>query len=270
MRLLVNRSSVGYTSTLWLALFLTSSPAVTPAPAETVTIAAAADLTYCIEDLNRSYQQSHPDTELKLSIGSSGNFSTQIQNGAPFDVFLSADIQYPKNLASTGFVDSSTLTVYAVGRVVLWTTKPDAVNLDRGIDILRDRVAVRKIAIANPEHAPYGRAAKAILENSGIWAEVQDRIVQGENIAQTAQFVRTGNVDAGFVALSLLLSPNLPHIGRYIEIDPKLYPKLEQAMVLTTTGSKRPPVRAYFQFLQSQAARKIFDQYGFTLPVPNN
>jgi molybdate transport system substrate-binding protein len=270
MRLLSNRSSVGCTSTLWLALILTLLPAVRPAPAETVTIAAAADLTYCIEDLNRSYQQSHPDTELRLSIGSSGNFSTQIQNGAPFDVFLSADIQYPKNLASTGFVDPSTLAVYAVGRIVLWTTKPDTVNLDRGIDILRDRAAVRKIAIANPEHAPYGRAAKAILENSGIWTEVQDRIVQGENIAQTAQFVQTGNVDAGFVALSLLSSPNLKHIGRYIEIDPKLYPKLEQAMVLTTTGSKRPAVRAYFQFLQSQAARKIFDQYGFTLPGPNN
>jgi molybdate transport system substrate-binding protein len=283
MRLLPNRSSAGRVSRLWRsrsdtlylwpAAFLSWFLVVELAPAaraEIVTIAAAADLTYCIEDLNRSYQQSHPGTELKLSAGSSGNFSSQIQNGAPFDVFLSADIQYPKNLAAGGFVDSSTLTVYAVGRIVLWTTKPETVNLDRGIDVLRDRSAVKKIAIANPEHAPYGRAAKAILENSGIWAEVQDRIVQGENIAQTAQFVQTGNVDAGFVALSLLLSPNLQHIGRYIEIDPKLYPKLEQAMVLTKAGSNRSVVRDYFQFLQSQAARKIFDQYGFTLPTNDN
>ena len=283
MRLLPNRSSAGRVSRLWrsrsdtpylwAAAFLSWFLVVERAPAaraETVTIAAAADLTYCIEDLNRSYQQSHPGTELKLSAGSSGNFSSQIQNGAPFDVFLSADIQYPKNLAAGGFVDSSTLTVYAVGRIVLWTTKPETVNLDRGIDVLRDRSAVKKIAIANPEHAPYGRAAKAILENSGIWAEVQDRIVQGENIAQTAQFVQTGNVDAGFVALSLLLSPNLQHIGRYIEIDPKLYPKLEQAMVLTKGGANRPVVRDYFQFLQSQAARTIFDQYGFTLPTNDN
>jgi molybdate transport system substrate-binding protein len=263
---------MGRTSTLWLAPLFTLFFAIGPvlaARAETVTIAAAADLTFCIEELNQSYQQSHPDTELKLSTGSSGNFSAQIQNGAPFDVFLSADIQYPKTLASGGFVDRSTLTVYAVGRIVLWTTKPDTVNLDQGINVLRDRAAVKKLAIANPEHAPYGRAAKAILENSGIWAEVQDRIVQGENIAQTAQFVQTGNVDAGFVALSLLLSPNLPRIGRYIEMDPKLYPKLEQAMVLTTAGSKRPVARAYFQFLQSPAARKIFDQYGFTLPASN-
>jgi molybdate transport system substrate-binding protein len=255
---------------LWAASVLALFFAIEPTPAagaETVTIAAAADLTYCIEDLNRSYQQSHPDTELKLSVGSSGNFSAQIQNGAPFDVFLSADIQYPKNLSNGGFVDPSTLTVYAVGRIVLWTTKPETVNLDRGLEVLRDRTAVKKIAIANPEHAPYGRAAKAVLENSGLWTEVQDRIVQGENIAQTAQFVQTGNADAGFVALSLVLSPNLKNTGRYFEVDPKLYPRLEQAMVLTTTGSKRPMARAYFQFLRSPAARKIFDQYGFTLPT---
>ena len=265
-----DRGSQHGAATLWTAALLFFAAELAPtARAETVTIAAAADLTYCIDDLNRSYQHSHPSTELKVSIGSSGNFSAQIQNGAPFDVFLSADIQYPRNLASGGFVDQSTLTVYAVGRIVLWTSKPDSVNLDRGIDVLRDRVAVKKIAIANPEHAPYGRAAKAVLENSELWTEVQDRIVQGENIAQTAQYVQTGNADAGFVALSLLLSPNLKNIGRYIEIDPKLYPKLEQAMVLTTAGSKREAVRDYFQFLQSQAARKIFDKYGFTLPTPN-
>jgi molybdate transport system substrate-binding protein len=116
------------------------------------------------------------------------------------------------------------------------------VKLDRGIDVLRDRAAVKKIAIANPEHAPHGRAAKAVLDNSGLWSEVQDRIVLGENIAQTAQYVQTGNVDAGFVALSLLLSPNLRNVGRYIEMDPRLYPKLEQATVLTTAGSKREVV----------------------------
>jgi molybdate transport system substrate-binding protein len=272
MRFLSTRSSVGPASTLWPAALFIFFFALEPTPAaraEAVIIAAAADLTYCIEDLNRSYLQSHPGTELKLSTGSSGNFSAQIQNGAPFDVFLSADILYPKNLVSGGFVDQSTLTIYAVGRIVLWTTKPDIVNLDQGIEILLDRAAVKKIAIANPEHAPYGRAAKAVLENSGLWTEVQDRLVQGENIAQTAQFVQTGNVDAGFVALSLVLSPNLKNIGRYIEMDPKLYPKLEQAMVLTTSGSKRPVARDYFQFLQSEAARKIFDQYGFNLPTPN-
>jgi molybdate transport system substrate-binding protein len=268
----LHRSGRRDACTLWAVflflLFFSAGP-LPRASAETVTIAAAADLTYCIEDLDRAYEQSHPGTELKVSIGSSGNFSAQIQSDAPFDVFLSADIQYPKTLVDGGFVDRSTLTVYAIGRIVLWTAKPDTVNLDHGIEVLRDRAAVKKIAIANPEHAPYGRAAKDVLNNSGLWSEVQDRLVQGENIAQTAQYVQTGNVDAGFVALSLLLSPNLKNVGRYIEMDPRLYPKLEQAMVLTTAGTKREVVRDYFQFLQSPAARKIFDQYGFTLPAPN-
>jgi molybdate transport system substrate-binding protein len=259
-------SAFGVTATF---MFLFAVESMRPAQAETVTVAAAADLTYCIEELDRVYLQSHPNTELKVSTGSSGNFSAQIQNGAPFDVFLSADIQYPKNLVTGGFVDQSTLTVYAIGKIVLWTTKPESVNLDEGLDILLDRSAVKKIAIANPEHAPYGRAAKAALEKKGLWPEVQDRIVQGENISQTAQYVQTGNADAGFVALSLVLAPNLKNQGRYIEIDPALYPKLEQAMVLTTAGSKREPVRDYFQFLRSTAARKIFDQFGFTLPTPN-
>jgi molybdate transport system substrate-binding protein len=255
---------LGVTSVLTLFFAVESGR---PAQAETVTIAAAADLTYCIEELDRIYLQSHPGTELKVSTGSSGNFSAQIQSGAPFDVFLSADIQYPKKL--DGFVDESSLTVYAIGQIVLWTTKPESVNLDRGLEVLLDRSAVKKIAIANPEHAPYGRAAKAVLEKKGLWSVVQDRIVQGENISQTAQYVQTGNADAGFVALSLVLAPNLKSLGRYIEIDPNLYPKLEQAMVLTTAGSKREVVRDYFQFLQSTAARKIFDHFGFTLPTPN-
>jgi molybdate transport system substrate-binding protein len=263
------RHQLFWHSRTWLFAFFLAIELAPVLGAETVTIAAAADLTYCIEDLNQSYRRSHAGTELKVSTGSSGNFSAQIENGAPFDVFLSADVQYPKRLANGGYVDQSTLTVYAIGRVVLWTAKPDTVNLDRGLEVLRDRLAVKKIALANPEHAPYGRAAKAVLENSGLWPEVQDRIVQGENIAQTAQFVETGNADAGFVALSLLLSPNLKNRGRYLEMDAKLYPKLEQAMVLTTNGSKRSAVRDYFEFLQSEAARKIFDQYGFTLPAPN-
>src|ERR1700745_2269765 len=172
MRLPSNRPLVERAFMLWPVCLLQLFFAVGTVPAaraETVTIAAAADLTYCIEELNRSYQEAHPGTGLKPSTGSAGNFSSQIQNGAPFDVFLSADIQYPKNLTGGGFVDPSTLTVYAIGRVVLWTTKPDTVNLDRGIEVLRERAAVKKIAIANPDHALYGGAAKSILENSGIW-----------------------------------------------------------------------------------------------------
>ena len=232
--------------------------------AATVTIAAAADLTYCIEELNERYRKNHPDTELKVSTGSSGNFYTQIQHGAPFDVFLSADISFPKKLVCKGLADNSTLTVYAIGKLALWTAKPQTILLDKGIEVVRDP-AVKWIAIANPEFAPYGRAAKAALETAGPWNEIQNRIVMGENISQTAQFVQSGNADVGFVALSLLYTPALKNVGHYVQVDPKLYPPLQQALVLTKTGAGNPAAKDYLQFLNSSDARVIFDRYGFEL-----
>ena len=237
-----------------------------PALAATVTIAAAADLTYCIQELDQKYRHNHPDAELKVSTGSSGNFYTQIQPGAPFDVFLSADTSFPKKLVGQGLADNSTLTVYAVGRLALWTTKPQTISLDKGIEVVRDP-AVKRIAIANPEFAPYGRAAKAALETAGLWNKIQNRIVMGENISQTAQFVQSGNADVGFVALSLLYTPALRNVGHYVQVDPKLYPPLQQALVLTKTGAGNPAAKDYLQFLNSSDARAIFDRYGFELPL---
>jgi molybdate transport system substrate-binding protein len=236
-----------------------------PVLGATVAVAAAADLTYCVEELNQGYRRNHPDTELKVSTRSSGNFYTQIEHGAPYDVFLSADISFPRKLVEEGFADGSTLSVYSVGRLALWTTKPGTVSLDKGIEILRDP-AVKRIAIANPEFAPYGRPAKAALETAGLWNEIQSRLVTGENIAQTAQFVQSGNVDVGFVALSLLYTPTLRNVGRYIQVDPKLYPPLQQALVLTNAGTENSAARDYLQFLGSQEARTIFDRYGFEAP----
>ena len=239
---------------------------IKPAIGATVAIAAAADLTYCIEELNQEYRHSHPDTELKVSTGSSGNFYTQIEHGAPYDVFLSADISFPRKLVEEGFADGSTLSVYSIGRLAMWTTKPATVALDKGIEVLRDPT-VKRIAIANPEFAPYGRAAKAALETAGLWNEIQSRLVTGENIAQTAQFVQSGNVDVGFVALSLLYTPALRNVGRYVPVDPKLYPPLQQALVLTKAGGGNGAARDYLQFLGSQEARTIFDRYGFEKPA---
>jgi len=237
-----------------------------PALGATVAIAAAADLTFCIQDLNKAYHQDHPDTELKVSTGSSGNFYTQIEHGAPYDVFLSADISFPQKLIDEGFADRSSLSVYSVARLALWTIKPDVVSVDKGIDVLRDP-AVKRIAIANPQFAPYGRAAEAALETAGLWNEIQSRLVTGENIAQTAQFVQSGNADVGFVALSLLYTPTLQNVGRYIQVDPKLYPPLQQAMVLTKAGAGNSAAHDYLQFLGSEEARKIFDRYGFEAPT---
>ena len=237
-----------------------------PAQGATVVIAAAADLTYCIEALNQGYHHNHADTELKVSTGSSGNFYTQIEHGAPYDLFLSADISFPRKLVDEGFADGSTLSVYSIGRLALWTAKPDSVSVDKGIGVVRDP-AVKRIAIANPEFAPYGRAAKAALETAGLWNEIQSRIVTGENIAQTAQFVQSGNVDVGFVALSLLYNPTLRNVGHYVQVDPKLYPPLQQALVLTKTGTGNSAARDYLQFLGSEEARTIFDRYGFEAPA---
>ncbi len=231
---------------------------------ETLSLAAASDLVYCLEELNAEFQNAHPAIALKTSVGSSGNFFAQIQNGAPFDIFLSADVKYPQELIKAGLADSSSLTLYAIGRIVLWTINPD-LDLTRGLQILRD-ARVKKLAIANPAHAPYGRAAQAALEHHQMWAELQKKIVLGENIAQTAQFVETGNVDAGIVALALPLSPKLKNTGKFFEIPETSYPRLEQAAVLTKKGKNNPAAKAYLQFLRSDKARSIFDRYGFRLP----
>jgi molybdate transport system substrate-binding protein len=230
----------------------------------TLSLAAASDLIYCLEELNAEFQKAHSNIALKTSIGSSGNFFAQIQNGAPFDLFLSADVKYPQALIKAGLADSSSLTLYAIGRIVLWTIKPD-LNVARGLEILRD-ARVKKLALANPAHAPYGRAAQAALEHHKMWNALQQKIVLGENIAQTVQFVETGNVDAGIVALALVLSPKLKNTGKYFEIPEASYPLMEQAAVLTNKGKNNPAAQAYLQFLRSDKARGIFDRYGFRLP----
>ena len=232
--------------------------------AEELSIAAASDLTYCLQELEVVFQKSHPDAVLKVSNGSSGNFFAQIKNGAPFDVFLSADMSYPQELIKAGVAEESSLMQYAVGRIVLWTTN-EKVDVSRGLAVLHDPQLVKKLAIANPDHAPYGRAAKAALEQEQLWKEVQGRLVLGENISQTAQFVETGNADAGIVALSIVVSPKLAKAGHYFEIPSADYPPLLQGAVLTKSGAAKPLAKAYLDFLRSPDARKIFDRYGFRL-----
>ncbi len=246
---------------------VTSVPLATPAAhaADSVSIAAAADLVYCLDDLDAAFKQAHPDADLRVSTGSSGNFTTQIKNGAPFEVFLSADMSYPRDLVKGGLADEKTLTQYAVGRLVFWTSKPATIDVTKGLDILSNPDLVKKLAVANPDHAPYGRAAKEALQHEKLWDVVQGRIVLGENIAQTAQFVETGNADAGLVALSLVVSGKLAKVGKWQEVPVDFYGKLEQGAVLTTAGTKNPLARAYVEFLRSPEARKIFDRFGFRL-----
>ncbi len=237
---------------------------VVSALAEEISIAAASDLSYCLEEQNAAFQKSHPDAVLKVANGSSGNFFAQIKNGAPFDLFLSADMSYPKELVAAGLADEASLTQYAIGRIVLWSID-EKIDVSRGLSVLRDAQLVKKIAIANPEHAPYGRAAKAALEHEKLWTETEGRLVLGENISQAVQFVQTGNASVGIVALSLVLSPKLEKVGHYFEIPAEDYPPLEQGVVLTKSGLTKPLAQEYLEFLRSAEARKIFDRYGFRL-----
>ena len=239
-------------------------PVEAAAPSQTLSIAAAADLVFCLDALDAEFKKAHPDADLKVSSGSSGNFFAQIQNGAPFDGFLSADMKSPRDLVSAGLAESATLTPYALGRIVLWTTRLD-VDLHNGLNSLTSE-HIRKIAIANPDHAPYGRAAKEALEHEKLWPAVQSKLVMGENIGQTAQFVQTGNADAGIVALSLVLGPTTKGAGKYVEIPESFHPPLEQGLVITKHGAGNPLAVEYLEFLRSKEARTVFDTYGFRLP----
>jgi molybdate transport system substrate-binding protein len=232
------------------------------AHSEELSVAAASDLTYCIPAINDAFQKANPGAVVKVSFGSSGNFFEEIKNGAPFDVFLSADINYPKTLAKDGLGEEP--VKYAEGRLVLWTMN-GGLDISRGLAVLGD-ASVKHVAVANPDHAPYGRAAKAVLMHEHLWDALRSKLVFGENISQTAQFVQTGNADAGLLAMSLAVAPGMAHAGHFYEIPADEYPPLEQGAALTKAGAAKPLARAYLAFLQSEEARKILEQFGFRLP----
>lgn len=232
---------------------------------ETITIAAAADLVYCVPELNTAFGKQHPDVELTVTNGSSGMFFTQIRQGAPIDVYMSADMSYPRKLAEEGSADRKSLTLYAIGRIVLWTMDPD-VNINVGMAVMRD-AKVQHIALANPEHAPYGRAGKAAIEKAGFWKEIEPKVVYGENIVQAKQYAESGNAEIGILALSLVRAPTMAGKGRYWVIPEDMYPPLEQGAALTTFGKDKVGARQYIKFLRTPEARKIFEKYGFILPA---
>jgi molybdate transport system substrate-binding protein len=257
--------AVRMTSRLALVLLLAVPPAAARA-AETVSVAAAANLVYALDALNAAFRQAAPAVTVTTATGASGSLVAQLRNGAPFDVFLSADLDYPRALINDGEADASSLTTFATGRLVLWTTRP-GLSLDDLAAAVRNP-AVKKLAVANPATAPYGRAARQTLEKLGLWADAQPKLVVGENISQTAQFIETGNADAGFVALSLVLSPKLADRGRWAEIPPALYASvpLDHAGVLTKRGARNPAARRYLEFLASAPAKKILRDFGYGVP----
>lgn len=241
-------------------------PATRPANADTLAVAAGANLLYAVEALNAEFLATQPGVSLRLTTGASGSLYAQIQHGAPFDVFLSADTEYPARLAAAQLGDPGSLRTFATGRLVLWTTKPDidVSDIRRALEDPR----VQKIAVAQPQTAPYGRAAEAALKELGLWERARPRIVVGESIAQAVQFVETGSADLGFVALSLVRSGRLTGTGRWHEVPPERHARvpLDHAAVLTRRGAANAAARAYLEFLGSERAKKVLREFGYSAP----
>jgi molybdate transport system substrate-binding protein len=231
-----------------------------------LSIAAAANLTHVMGALDAEFRVARPDVEVTVSLGSSGSLVAQIGNGAPYDVFLSADMEFPAALAKAGHADASSLTAFAVGRLVLWTMKPAVDVSDVGAAVRSP--AVHSLAIANTETAPYGRAARQALESLGLWAAAQPKLVTAENISQAAQFVETGNADAGFVALSAVLSTGLKGRGAWTEVPAPLYRPLVQGAIITAHGAGNPASAAYLAFLHGDGARRVLEACGYGVPAP--
>jgi molybdate transport system substrate-binding protein len=242
-----------------------SRPADAPA-GRTVAVAAASDLKFALDEIAAEFARRHPDVAVKTTYGSSGNFYSQLANRAPFDLYFSADIGYPRKLIEQGHADADSLFPYAVGRVVAWV--PEASKLDvrsLGIRAVADP-SVRKVAIANPKHAPYGRAAEAALRKLGVYDSVADRLVLGENIAQTAQFVETGGADVGLIALSLAVAPAMKDKGRYWEVPADAHPPLEQGGVILKWAKDPEAAKMFRDFVISAEGRAILKRYGFEPP----
>jgi molybdate transport system substrate-binding protein len=229
--------------------------------AQELTVAAASDLQFAMKEISARFEKERGES-VKLAYGSSGNFFQQIQNGAPFDLFFSANLDYARRLEAAGLTDPGSLYEYATGKIVIWVPSDSKLDLKRGVQALLDP-AVRKIAIANPEHAPYGQAAVAAIKKEGVYERVSGKFVLGENISQTAAFVLSGSADVGVVALSLALSPNMKDKGRYVEVPPADYPPIEQACVVLKASQKKDLARAFVEFVKSPAIVELLRSYGF-------
>jgi molybdate transport system substrate-binding protein len=242
---------------LWIALVGAGF-----ARAEEITVAAASDLQFALDAVIAAFRAQEAEAAVRVVYGASGNINAQISQGAPYDLYFSADISYPQALQQAGLA-ASEVRPYALGHLVLWSLREDISQL--AWQELTDP-RFRRIAIANPQHAPYGRRAREVLQNTGIWQQLQERLVLGDNIAQTAQFVQSGNADAGFVALSLVMAPSLRGKGWYRAVPAELHEPLLQGYIVTRRAQDSALAWRFADFIESEAARQILRDYGFALP----
>lgn len=230
-------------------------------PSEKITVATAANVQYVMKDLKTAFEK-ESGKEIQIVVSSSGKLTSQIREGAPFDVFVSADTRYPQEIYEKGGSEEKP-KVYALGALVLWSMQIPAADLN--LNNLKD-AKIKKIAIPNPRTAPYGEAAIQALEKENLMKAIQPKLVFGESIAQTAQYVTTGSVEAGFNALSIVMSPEMKGKGNWVLVDSTIYKPIEQAAVLlrhSEDSPKKATSRLFYDFLYSKKAKEIFNKYGY-------
>lgn len=254
---------------LCLALLaLSAGGAPARAQGRTLRVAAASDLQFALGAVKAAFAKVQPDIDVAVTYGSSGNFYAQLLNRAPFDLFLSADLAYPRKLVEAGLADGSTEFRYSRGRLVLWVPKGSPIPLEQlGLQALL-HPAARKVAIANPRHAPYGRAAEAALAHAGLLEALRPRLVFGENVSQAAQFVQTGAADIGLIALSLAQAPVMAGSGRSWEVPASAHPPLDQGGVVLNHARDRAAALAFRDFLCAPEGVAILQRYGFRVVAP--
>ena len=263
--MLGNTPLAGSMRRIWLLVLLVSF-ATCAIAAEQITVAAAADLNYALNELASRFE-AKAGTKVTLSFGSSGNLFSQIQSGAPFDLFFSADEDYPKKLASAGFADASSLRIYGLGHLALWVPNDSPFDPQKLQMELLTQPAVTRIAIANPQHAPYGRAAMAALEHYGLKDKLSGKLVFGENVSHAAQFVQSGNAQAGLIAMSLAKSPAMESAGRFWMLPSEAYPELKQAVVIVSASPHKKAAQAFLDFVLSPEGAATLKKYGLTPPA---
>lgn len=233
-------------------------------PGQQLTVAAAANVQYVMKDIQAGFE-SETGIKMNVILNSSGNLAAQIKEGAPYDVFVSADTDYPEQLFKTGMA-TTTPRVYAKGAVVLWTTRTD-LDLSAGVKLLLSP-DIRKIAIANPRLAPYGTAALQVIKEAGLFEKIKDKLVYAESISQANQYILSRSADIGFTAKSIIVSEKMKSVGTWIEVNPKTYHAIEQAAVILIHGARNNKTASekFYRYLYSAKAAAIFKKYGYIIP----
>jgi len=240
------------------AVFIAAAP-ITSTAQESITVAGAADLTFAFKEIAKNFEADTGVTVV-LSLGSTGMLTRQIEKGAPFDVFFAANSKYIDELVTGGYVIPDTVEIYAVGRIVLAVNRASGVKAGKLEDLLGP--AIKKVAIANPAHAPYGVAAMEALKSAGLWERLKSKLVYGENVRQTLQFIQTGNAEAGIVARSVADTPEIS----YTVIDAKLHNPIKQAVAVVKTSGNEKRSREFIKYVLGPGSSKIMKKYGFVLP----